>query len=147
MAAGDKNAVLGGNPTESISAYEDAAADRVAATIQTDEFGVKYTATNPQPVRTGYLAGEGRKTVTTAGTQVAIAGSTACTLVIVQALLPNSQPVTVGTTAVEGATATRTGIALLAGDTLPIAVSNLNQVFVDALVSGDLEGVSFIYFT
>lgn len=40
MAAGDKNAVQGGNPTEPVAAYEDAAADRVQAVVPTSPTGV-----------------------------------------------------------------------------------------------------------
>lgn len=144
MAAGDKNAVLGGNPTESISAYEDAAADRVAASLITDSIGAKITGTNPFPVNTGFLIAHGRTEVPTPGTDVSLGSSLACSYVLLQGLLENSQPVTIGLTGVDGAEATRNGIALMAGEPLLVATTNRNLIFVDAIVADN--GVTYFVY-
>lgn len=92
------------------------------------------------------LQGKGRKTVAAAGTEEALVStSTPAKYLIVQALKGNTNDVTVGTVGVDGALATRDGIALSAGDFVPLFVDNLNQVYVDAITNG--EGVSYVYFT
>jgi hypothetical protein len=88
--------------------------------------------------------GDGRKTVTTAGTRVALAASTACKWVIVQALPANTDWVFVGAAAtVVAAGGSERGTGLLAGDSATIPVTNLSLVGLDSRVNG--EGVTFTY--
>src|SRR4051812_43661520 len=61
------------------------------------------------------LAGDGRKTVTTAGTAVALAASTVCRWVVVSALTSNTQQINVGASTVLAAAGTSRGIPLAAG--------------------------------
>lgn len=84
--------------------------------------------------------GHGTKSVTTAGTDVALAASTKAKWVIVQALGDNTDDIAVGGSGVDAAT---TGIALAAGESVTLPIDNLADVFIDAAVSG--EGVRFLY--
>lgn len=96
------------------------------------------------PTAAGDVAGtltDGRKTVTTAGTAVAIRASLACKWVQVTALTSNTQQVNVGAGGVLAAAGTSTGTPLAAGQSTTIPVDNASKVFVDARVAG--EGVSF----
>jgi hypothetical protein len=86
----------------------------------------------------------GRKVVATAGTAEALAASTAVKMVTVQAELSNTGVITIGTTTVDAAEPTRTGIALEAGDTITLDLDDLAKVYIDATVNG--EGVTFVYF-
>lgn len=86
---------------------------------------------------------EGRKTITTAGTREALVASlTLAKYVIITAETDNTGIIAVGGPAVIAALATRTGIPLLAGDSLVIKVDNLAKVFLDTTVSGD--GVTYM---
>ena len=88
--------------------------------------------------------GSGVKTVTTAGTDVALASSTAAKWVIIQAQTDNTSAVAIGASGVDATVATGTGLLLYAGDWTPrLDIDNLADVYVDALVSG--EGVRYIY--
>lgn len=87
----------------------------------------------------------GRTTVTTAGTRVVLAASTACKKIDIQALASNTDVVVIGGTSVVAAIGTRQGIALYPGDTYTIDIDNLNDVNLDSVVSG--EGVSYTYYT
>lgn len=80
----------------------------------------------------------GKKTVTTAGTRVTLAASTACSSVTIKALLSNTSVIYVGNSTV----ASSNGFELLPGDAISLDVSNLNTVNLDAAFSGD--GVSYI---
>jgi hypothetical protein len=95
------------------------------------------------PVITGI--GHGVKTVTTAGTDVALAASTACKKVTIQAQTDNTSIVAVGGSGVDATVATGTGIVLNPGDAYEFEIDNLADVYIDSLVSG--EGVRFTYFT
>src|SRR3990167_5920182 len=86
--------------------------------------------------------GDNRKTVTTPGTAVALAASTSCKRVHVQALAENTDVVVVGGSTVVAASGTRRGVALTPFNTITIQVDNLADVFIDSIVSA--EGVSFI---
>ena len=89
---------------------------------------------------------DGRTVVTTAGTRVALAGSTACSQVILTAETDNTGLVVVGAAAtVVAAIATRRGIPLAAGDSLTLEIDNLADIGLDSTVNGD--GVTFVYFT
>lgn len=88
---------------------------------------------------------DGRKVVTTAGTRVALASSTACKEVVITAETDNTGFVVVGAAAtVIAALATRTGIPLYAGDSVTIQTDNLADIGLDSAVSGD--GVTFMAF-
>lgn len=89
--------------------------------------------------------GDGRKTVTTAGTRETLAASTACKKVIITAETDNTGLVVVGGTGVVAALATRRGTPLYAGDTVVLEVDDLNDVNLDVTVSGD--GVTYTYLT
>jgi hypothetical protein len=84
---------------------------------------------------------DGRKTVTTPGTAVAVRASLACKWVCVTALKTNTDQVNVGGSAVLATLGSSTGSPLAAGESVTVPVDNANKVFVDARVSG--EGVSF----
>jgi len=80
----------------------------------------------------------GKKTVTTAGTRVALASSQAVRSVCIKALQTNGGYIYVGDTS----TSSTTGFQLLAGDTISLDIANLNTVYIDSSVSG--EGVTYI---
>ena len=86
--------------------------------------------------------GHGSKTVTTAGTDVTLAASTACKSVTIQAYESNTGFIAVGATGVD-AGAAGTGIRLAAGDTFSLEIANLASVYIDSTVNG--EGVRFTY--
>jgi len=88
--------------------------------------------------------GHGVKTVTTAGTDLALAASTACKKVDIQAQTDNTSIIAVGASGVDATVATGTGIILYPGDTYSLEIDNLADVFIDSLVSG--EGVRFCYY-
>jgi hypothetical protein len=88
--------------------------------------------------------GHGVRTVGTPGTAVAlVAVSTPAKWVMVQAQTDNTGGIAVGGSGVLATVATGTGLYLAAGDSLPLAVDNLADVFIDATVATD--GVRFIY--
>ncbi len=89
--------------------------------------------------------GHGVKVVTTAGTDVALAASTPCKRVTIQAQLDNTSTIAVGATGVDATVATGTGIVLNPGDVFEFDIDNLADVFIDSLVNG--EGVRFQYLT
>lgn len=86
---------------------------------------------------------DGRQTVTTPGTAVALAASTACTEVIATAETDNTDIVVIGGSTVVAALSTRRGNPLYAGDSFAISTNDLAEVFIDALTAGD--GVTFTY--
>jgi hypothetical protein len=80
----------------------------------------------------------GKTTVTTAGTRVVLASSTACSQVIIRALETNTGLIYVGSSSV----ASTNGHRLLPGESVGLSISNLNTVNLDSAVSG--EGVSYL---
>jgi hypothetical protein len=84
---------------------------------------------------------DGRKTVTTPGTAVAVRAALACKWVCVTALKTNTDQVNVGGSGVLATSGASTGSPLAAGESVTMPVDNANKVFVDARVAG--EGVSF----
>jgi len=80
----------------------------------------------------------GKKTVTTAGTRVALASSQAVRSVCIKALQTNGGYIYVGDTS----TSSTTGFQLLAGDTISLDIANLSTIYIDSSVSG--EGVTYI---
>lgn len=98
----------------------------------------------PFPVRaTAGTIGDGRKVVTTSGTEVALAASTACLSVTITAELDNTDVIVVGSASIVATLATRQGTPLAPGESITLAIDNLSKVFIDAMVSG--EGVTFSY--
>ena len=87
--------------------------------------------------------GDGVTTVTTAGTDVVLAGSTAAKIVIIQAQTDNTSVIAVGATGVDATVATGTGIILYPGETITLPIDNLADVYIDSLVNG--EGVRYLY--
>lgn len=87
----------------------------------------------------------GVTTVTTAGTDVALAGSTACKRVVIQAQTDNTGLIAVGATGVDATEATGNGVILYAGDSFELDIDNLADVYIDSTVNG--EGVRYSYFT
>lgn len=94
-------------------------------------FAVQATPTIPASVFNG------KTTVTTAGTRVALASSQAVRSVVVKALVANTGTIYVGSSAVTSSN----GFALLAGDSVSLDIANLNTVNVDCSVNGD--GVTY----
>lgn len=84
----------------------------------------------------------GRVTVPTPGTAVALAGSAACAWVSVSALPSNTGLVCVGGAGVLATAGSETGVVLWPGGSVTVPTTNVANVYVDALVAG--EGVSFL---
>lgn len=89
--------------------------------------------------------GHGVKTVTSAGTDEALAASTACKRVTIMAQSDNTGVIAVGASGVDATVATGTGVLLFPGDVFELDIDNLADVFIDASVNG--EGVRFTYFS
>lgn len=89
--------------------------------------------------------GHGVKTVAVAGTDEALAASTVCKRVVIEAQTDNTSGIAVGAAGVDATVATGTGVFLNPGDAFELEIDNLADVFIDALVSG--EGVRYTYFT
>lgn len=89
--------------------------------------------------------GHGVTTVTTAGTDVVLAGSTACKRAIIQSQTDNTGLIAVGASGVDATVATGTGIILYPGDSIEIDIDNLADIYIDSTVNG--EGVRYTYFT
>lgn len=89
--------------------------------------------------------GHGVKVVTTAGTDVALAASTACKKVDIQSQTDNTSLIAVGGSGVDATIATGTGIILNPGESYSLEIDNLADIYIDSLVNG--EGVRFTYYT
>ena len=89
--------------------------------------------------------GDGEKDTVSAGTRVALAASTACKMVDVQAKEGNTGVVVVGGATVVAALATRRGAALTPLSSVRIYCDNLADIYLDSMV--DAEGVTFVYYT
>lgn len=105
------------------------------------------SASNPLPVTNATVTGiaDGRTTVTTAGTRVALASSTTCKQVVITAETDNTGYVVVGGSTCVAALATRRGIPLSSGDSVALEIDNLADIYIDSTVNGD--GVTYAYFT
>lgn len=89
--------------------------------------------------------GDGLQLVAAAGTAEQLsATSLPCRAVLVQARPENTGNVVVGSSTVVAAAGTRRGIALVPGQNVLLRVTDVDKLYVDAVVSG--EGVSFVYF-
>lgn len=86
-----------------------------------------------------------RKTSTTPGTAVAIAATTACLKVTIQALESNTDAIALGDVNTFAAMATQRGIVLYGRESVEWEVDNLADIFLDVRVSG--EGVTVVYWT
>lgn len=105
-------------------------------------------ASNSNPIPVGHNTtgiGHGVKTVAAAGTDEALAASTAAKWVVVQAQTDNTGIIAVGAAGVDAAVATGTGLSLAAGEKITLPIDNLADVFIDATVSTD--GVRYTYGT
>ena len=80
----------------------------------------------------------GKTSVTTAGTRVTLAGSTACRGVTIKALSTNTGFIYVGNATV----ASTNGFQLRAGESCSLDIANLITVNIDSSVNG--EGVSYL---
>jgi hypothetical protein len=89
--------------------------------------------------------GHGVTTVTTAGTDVALAGSTAAKWVTIQSQTDNTGWIAVGATGVDATEATGNGVLLDAGESVTLPIDNLADIFIDSTVNG--EGVRYTYGT
>ena len=123
--------------SDGAASYDGAKTGQLPAALESDR--LKVDGSNVTGIANG------RTVVTTAGTRVVLAASTACKKVDVQAELDNTGVVVVGGTGVVAALATRQGIALNAGDSYSLEIDNLNDVNLDSTVSGD--GVTYAYYT
>lgn len=84
----------------------------------------------------------GRQTVTSAGTAVQLSTTpTSIVSVVITAETDNTNPVTVGSSDVVGALATRKGTPLAAGTSVSLAIGNLDKIWIDAVTS--TEGVTY----
>lgn len=88
--------------------------------------------------------GDGRKVVSSAGSEVALESSkNVVNFVVITAETDNTGVITVGASTVVASLSTRRGIPLSAGDTISLGGVDLNEVYLDATVSGD--GVTYLY--
>jgi hypothetical protein len=85
------------------------------------------------------ILGNGKTTVTTAGTRVPLGSSTPTASVTVKALAANSGTIYVGNSSVSASN----GFQLAAGDSVSMDISNLATINIDSSVNG--EGVTYIY--
>lgn len=112
--------------------------------VSVSNFPVTQPVSGTVAVSSDTTIGDGRKTVTNAGTREALATTTACKRVDVQALSTNTGTVVVGGSTVVAAAGTRRGVALEAKQTYSFSIDDLAKVYVDTTVNG--EGVNFTYF-
>lgn len=100
---------------------------------------VTVTGTTTTLEATPTTLGNGKTSVTTAGTRVVLASSTACLSVTIKANNANTGTIYVGNSSVSSAN----GYQLGAGEGISLAISNLNTINIDSSVNG--EGVTYIY--
>jgi hypothetical protein len=87
---------------------------------------------------------DGRDTIATAGTAEQVSTtSLVVEWIIIQAELNNTGVIVVGGSTVVAAEATRRGVALNAGDSVPLYGVDLSEVYVDTTVNGD--GYTYLY--
>lgn len=97
---------------------------------------VTGTVTTSESVPTTVL--NGRKVVTTAGTRVTLASSTASKSVTIKALSTNTGIIYVG----DASVSSTTGLQLLANETVSLDIANLSTVNLDSSING--EGVTYL---
>lgn len=86
---------------------------------------------------------DGRKTVTSAGSAVALGSATVLKKITIQALGANTDFIAVGASTVVAASGTERGILLGPYQSVVFTNDDLADIFIDSIVSG--EGVSFFY--
>lgn len=133
-AANSRPVVLSNEDLAVLNTINESLNDIEAAVESTDPVIIDHSTTG---------IGHGITTVTTAGTDVALAANTPAKWVIIQAQTDNTGRVAVGATGVDAVVATGTGISLTAGESIALPCENLADIFIDALVS--TEGVRYIY--
>jgi hypothetical protein len=114
-----------------------------ATTGVSDTASYKVSPLSAIPTSVGI--GHGIKTVTSAGADEALASSTACREVTIQAIIANTGRIAVGGSGVDATVTTGTGATLASGDSITIKIDDLSKVFIDSTVSG--EGVRYTYST
>lgn len=88
--------------------------------------------------------GDGSRTITTAGTRVQLsASSVPCIKVIIQAHENNTGTVVVGSSSCVAALVGRRGVALFPTQSQVFEVSNLNSLYIDSTMDGDI--VNYYY--
>lgn len=105
------------------------------------------SSSNPIPIASasGFgTVGDGRKTVTTAGTAEQFS-SQACKKVVITAETSNTNIVVIGGSGVVASEGTRQGHPLNPYQSVTFEVSNLDLLYIDSITDG--EGVTFIYFS
>lgn len=106
-----------------------------------------FDTSNPFPIvpieRAMATVGDGRLTVTTAGTAEQFP-TRDCLRVDITALDTNTGVVVIGGSTVIAASGTRRGTPLVAGQPYSIVVDNLDRLYMDSTVSG--EGVTYTYY-
>lgn len=107
--------------------------------VGSEGVAVKTNATGEIITAVPTTLGSGSKDVTTAGTRVAIASSTACKTVFIKANADNTGLIYVGGVTVDSST----GIPLSAGEHVELDIANLATVYIDSAEDG--EGVGFTY--
>lgn len=125
-----------------------AASSEPTAVTANDRVNAWFDLNGRQMVKAGHDQtgiAHGVTTVTTAGTDVALAGSTVCKRVVIQSQTDNTGLIAVGGSGVDATEATGTGIILYPGDSFEIMTDNLADIFIDSTVNG--EGVRYTYFT
>jgi len=83
--------------------------------------------------------GDGTKVVATAGTQLALAASTACKRVYITGLPTNTNKVYIGGSGISSST----GTFIYASQTIVIDIANLASIYIDVDTNG--EGVQYSY--
>jgi hypothetical protein len=98
--------------------------------------GKLLVETSAQTSPTSILSG--KTVVTTSGTRVSLASSTACKSVTVKALTTNTGIIYVGSNTVSSSN----GLQLAASDSVSFDISDLNTINIDSSVNG--EGVTYL---
>ncbi len=89
---------------------------------------------------------DGRKVVTVAGTRERLTSiSTVCKKVEITADVLNTDYITVGGDTVIATQATRSGIPLVAGQTITIYIEDLYNIWIDSVVSGELVTYNYYF--
>ncbi len=143
----------GATQTEIIRAEHDSSANVQLKKIGTygwDSDGIQWVKLNVDSsgnitiIESGFSTiGTGRKTVTPAGTAVAIASSTTVKRVIIQAIVDNTDVIYVGDSNVVAADGSERGIGLYASNVIELRANDLANIYVNSRVAG--EGITFYY--
>lgn len=89
--------------------------------------------------------GTGKQSVTTAGTAVQLSStSVPCRMVEIQSVAENTDTIVIGDANVVATAGSRQGIGLEPNQSVALRVTDLNKLYIDAVVSG--EKVTYVYF-